>query len=143
MLSDVLQSLRTFDGFHAFRVSTAADSSGRSGAELAWDPPTGAAWDDATHVARGLHGRAEQLFLAVTGGEVDASLWREHRELADATHDLLDLAEALTTYRDRVDRLPPGDTSGALGLLEQAWAQWEKTAARWGVSRSEAIGCAS
>src|SRR5205807_3638710 len=59
MLSDALLALRTFDSFHAFRVSTTASSSMRLGAELAWDPPSGVAWDEATHVARGLRGRAE------------------------------------------------------------------------------------
>ena len=57
ILSDGLETLRAFDVFQAFRVSTAAQSSMRLGSELAWDPPTSAAWDEATHVARGLHGR--------------------------------------------------------------------------------------
>src|SRR5947209_13292284 len=76
MLSDALQALRTFDGFHAFRMSTAASSSVRLDAELMWDPPSGAAWDEATHVARGLRGRAEQLFLAVTNAQINPDLWR-------------------------------------------------------------------
>src|SRR5215468_11274152 len=60
MLLDALQTLRTFDSFAAFRVSTTGSSGMRSPAELAWDPPPGAAWDDASHVAHGLHGRADQ-----------------------------------------------------------------------------------
>src|SRR6266704_4275910 len=52
ILSDGLETLRAFDVFQAFRVSTAAQSS------MAWDPPTSAAWDEATHVTRGLYGRA-------------------------------------------------------------------------------------
>src|SRR5437899_1863597 len=61
MLSDALQALRTFDVFAAYRVSTAADSGMRLPAMLAADPPTSAAWDETTHVTRGLHGRADQL----------------------------------------------------------------------------------
>src|SRR5260370_37185127 len=85
ILSDGLQTLRTFDDFQAFRAS----------AGLAWDPPTGAAWDEATHVARGLHGRAEQLFRGVTTATLEPTVWREQRALADATHNLLDLGDAL------------------------------------------------
>src|SRR5205807_3347177 len=95
ILSDGLQTLRTFDDFQAFRISTATESSMRLGAELVWDPPTGAAWDEATHVTRGLRARAEQLFQSVTTSKIDQSLWREQRKLADATHDLLDLGDAL------------------------------------------------
>jgi hypothetical protein len=143
MLSDALLSLRTFDVFQAFRVGSAAESSIRLTSELAWDPPTAAAWDEATHVTRGLHGRAEQLFLSLTSAQVDSNLWREQRALADATHGLLDLADALTAYRERVDRLPQGDGSGALALLDKAWAQFESSAAAWGLGRAETIGCTS
>ena len=143
MLSDALLALRTFDSFHAFRVSTTASSSMRLGAELAWDPPSGAAWDEATHVARGLRGRAEQLFLAVTNAQINPDLWREQRRTADAAHDLVDLGSAVAAYRDRIDRLGVGDASGALDQLDKVWVQWEASAARWQVSRSEAIGCGS
>lgn len=141
ILSDVLQSLRTFDVFQAFRVSTAPASSLRLGSELAWDPPTSAAWDEATHVARGVHGRAEQLFQANTVAQIDPSFWREQRALADAAHDLLDLGEALAAYGDRLGPLPAGDASSALGLLDKVWAQFDAAAARWGTSRGEAIAC--
>jgi hypothetical protein len=137
ILSDGLQTLRTFDVFQAFRSSTAANSS----AQLAWDPPTGAAWDEATHVTRGLRGRAEQLFRAVTMAGLDQSVWREQRALADATHNLLDLGDALGAYRDRVDALPPGDAAGGLELLDAAWSQWDAAAARWSISRSEPVPC--
>jgi hypothetical protein len=140
-LSDVLKSLRTFDDFQAFRVSTARESDTRLASELVWDAPTGAAWDEATHVTRGLHGRADLLFTAVSATRIDPSLWREQRLLADATHDLLDLSDALSAYRDRVDGMPPGDGSGALALLDRAWAQWDAAAARFGVSRAESLGC--
>ncbi len=140
MLSDALQALRTFENFHAFRVSTAAESGVRLGSELAWDAPTSAAWDEATHVARGLRGRAEQLFLAVTASHVDEDLWREQRAIADRTSDLVDLGSALNAYRDRIDRAG-GDARGALAQLDQVWGQWDAAAARWGVSRSEPIGC--
>ena len=143
ILSDVLESLRTFDTFQAFRASTAPNTSTRLPSELMWDPPTSAAWDEATHVTRGVHGRAEQLFNAVTTTRLDASLWRQQREAADATHELLDLSEALAAYRDRIDALPPGDAASALGLLDRAWARWETTAARWGVARAELVGCAA
>ena len=141
ILSDVLSSLRTFDVFQAFRVSSAASSSLLLRSELAWDPPTSAAWDEATHVARGAHGRAEQLFQAITVARIDANLWREQRARADAAHDLLDLGDALGAYGDRVGPLPPGDSSSALGLLDTAWSQWDAAAARWGTSRAEAISC--
>jgi hypothetical protein len=140
MLSDALQALRVFDVFHAFRASTAPESDRRLSAELAWDAPTSTAWDEATHIALGMRGRAEQLFLAVTNARVDPGLWREQRATADLTSDLVDLGAALKAYRDRIDRIG-GDASGALGQLNQVWAQWESAAARWGVGRSEAIGC--
>ena len=143
ILSDVLQTLRTFDDFQAFRASTASGSSMRLASELAWDAPTSAAWDEATHVSRGVHGRADQLFTVVTTSRIDSNQWRTQRTLADATHDLLDLGDALGAYRDRVDALSPGDASGALSLLNTAWAQWDAAAARWGTSRAESIGCGS
>ena len=143
ILSDVLQTLRTFDDFQAFRVSTATDSNMRLASELVWDAPTSAAWDEATHVTRGVHGRAEQLFNVVTSARIDPNLWRSQRALADATHDLLDLGDVLGAYRDRVDALPLGDASAALPLLNKAWAQWDVAAARWGISRSELIGAST
>src|SRR5690242_2765270 len=54
MLADALQTLRTFDAFAAFRISTTPTSGVRSSSELLWDAPTGKDWDSATHVARGL-----------------------------------------------------------------------------------------
>ena len=143
ILSDGLETLRAFDVFQAFRVSTAAQPSMQLGSELAWDPPNSAAWDEATHVTRGLHGRAQQLFEAVTTTRIDPSLWREQRKVADATHDLLDLGDALGAYRNRLDVLPPGDAANALGLLDQAWAQWDTAAGRWGIGRAEPIECVS
>jgi hypothetical protein len=143
ILSDGLETLRTFDVFQAFRASTTPQSGMRLGAELVWDPPTSADWDEASHVTRGLHGRAEQLFQSVTTTRIDASLWREQRQLADATHDLLDLGDRLGAYRNRVDVLPPGDASNALGLLDQAWSQWDTAAARWAIGRSESFSCVS
>jgi hypothetical protein len=143
MLSDVLKSLRTFDDFQAFRVTTAESSGMKLASELMWDPPTSAAWDEATHVTRGLAGRAEQLFQAVTTAQLDPSLWRQQRDIADATHAFLDLGDALVAYRDRVDVVPPGDASTALALLDASWAQWSTVAARWGTSRAEPILCAA
>src|SRR5207248_5260676 len=143
MLSDALQALRTYDDFAAYRISGAAESGMRMPSMLAADPPTSAAWDEATHVTRGLRGRADQLLQGVTKTQIDANLWREQRTLADATNDILDLADALLAYRQRIDRLPPGDASGALGLLDSAWAQWEAVATRFGLSRSEPIACSS
>jgi hypothetical protein len=140
MIGDALTTLRTFDSFAAYRVSVTPSSALRTPSILAWDPPTGAAWDDATHVSRGLHDRANQLFLAITTARIDASLWRTQREMADATHDVIDLGDALRAYRDRIDRLPPGDASGALDLLDRAWARWDAIAVRWQTGRAEAIG---
>jgi hypothetical protein len=143
MLSDVLETLRTFDNFQAFRVSMTDGSNMRLAAELAWDPPTGAAWDEATHVTRGLHGRAEQLFQAVTTARLDPDLWRDQRDIADATHGLLDLSDRLSAYRERIDFLPSGDAAAALRLLDNSWAQWDTVAARWGASRAELLRCSA
>jgi hypothetical protein len=142
ILSDGLETLRAFDVFQAFRVSTAAQSSLSQAAQLAWDPPTSGVWDEAIHVARGLHGRAEQLFQSVTTTKIDPSLWREQRRTADATHALLELGDRLGAYRDRLNVLPPGDATNALGLLDQAWTQWDTAAALWGLGRAEPIDCA-
>jgi hypothetical protein len=81
--------------------------------------------------------------VAATTASIDESFWREQRALADSIPDLLDLGDALVAVRDRIDVLPPGDGSGVLGLLDQAWAQWDKAAVRWEVSRSESIACGS
>ena len=140
MMTDALTTLRTFEVFAAYRVSVTPSSSLRLPSMLAWDPPTGAAWDDATHVSRGLHGRANQLFVAISTASIDPTLWRTQREMADAAHDLIDLGDALQAYRDRLDGLPPGDASGPLDLLDRAWTRWDAAAERWGTSRSEPIG---
>ena len=139
MLSEGLEALRTFDVFAAYRVATAPGSALRLPSELAWDPPTGKAWDAATRISAGLHGRADQLFIAITTASIDPSLWRTQRDMADITHGLVDLGDALRAYRNKIDRLPPGDASSALELLDKAWTQWEATAARMGVGRSEPI----
>jgi hypothetical protein len=141
ILSEALESLQVFDDFQAFRVSTAASSSMRLAAELGWDPPTGAAWDAATRIAGGLHGRADVLYQAISDARLDPNVWRERRKFADAAHDLVDLADALAAYRARVNTLPPGDAAPALSLLDTAWAQFDATAGRWGISRSEPIRC--
>lgn len=141
MLQDGLHTLRTFEVFAAYRISTTSGSDRRSPSELVWDPPTGSDWDAATRVAHGLHARADQLFQAVTTATVDASMWREQRSLADVIHDIGPVGDALAAYRDRLDRLEPGDAGGALSLLEDAWAKWEQTAGRLGLGRAELIGC--
>jgi hypothetical protein len=141
-LTDALETLRTFDTFQAFRVSTAAQTTMRLPSELVWDAPRAAEWDEAKHVARGLRGRADQLFMATTNLRVDTSQWRERRALADATADVIRVADALAAYSARIDTLPPGDASGALSLLDTAWAQWEVAAGRWGLTRAEAVSCA-
>ena len=141
ILSDGLETLRTFEDFQAFRVSTAERSDRRQASELTWDAPTSAAWDEATHVARGLHGRANQLFQAVTTTSVDPSVWRDQRTLADTVTVLLDLGDALLAYRNRVELLPPGDAAGALPLLDAAWTKWDDGAGQLGLSRAELLGC--
>src|SRR5579884_3596304 len=135
LLQDAIDSLRTFDTFHAFRLSTVA----ADGQPLSWDPPTSAAWNDATHVARSSHGRASSLFQAISTARVDPSQWRDLRAAAEHAHGLIDLADALAAYRDRVDQLPPGDALQALPLLEQAWSLWDNVAAPWGFTRAEPI----
>ena len=136
MLSDALGTLRTFEVFVAFRIGVANRD------QPAWDPPTSAAWEEATHVAHGLHGRAEQMFQRITTAQVDAAFWRQRRELAEAANDLLDLGAALAAYRTRVDYLGVGDDgSGTWDLLDRAWQQWDTSAARWGLSRAEPIAC--
>jgi hypothetical protein len=141
IVADALSTLRTFDVFAAYRVSVTPGSGFRLPSTLAWDPPTGAAWDDATRVSRGLHDRADQLFMAISTASIDATLWRAQRQMADTTHDLMDLGDALQAYRDRVDGLPPGDASGPLDLLDRAWARWDAVAVRLGTSRSEPVAC--
>lgn len=141
LIADALATLRTFEEFAAYRVSVTPDSGQRSASTLAWDPPTSAAWDNATNVSRGLRDRANQLFQGISTASVDAAVWRTQREMAEASHDLMDLGEALRAYRDRLDRVAPGDAAGALELLNAAWDRWETEAPRWGMARAEAIGC--
>lgn len=142
MLSDALKTLTTFDAFAAYRISSTLSSHLRTPSELMWDPPTGQAWDDATHVARGLRSRADQLFQAVTTTQIDATAWRQQRDLAATTHTIGDVGDAIASYRNRIDGLPPGEASGALSLLDDAWKQWASVAGQLGMGRSEAIGCA-
>jgi hypothetical protein len=141
LLSDGLQTLRTFEVFAAFRVSITPGSDRRSASELVWDPPSGAEWDAATHVAHSLRGRADQLFQAITTATVDPSIWRDQRTLADIIRDIGPVGDALAAYRDRLDRAQPGDAGGGLGLLDDAWAMWDQTTTRLGLGRAEAIGC--
>jgi hypothetical protein len=143
ILGDALATLRTFEDFAAYRVSMTPDSGQRPQASLLWDPPTGAAWDTATRVSRELHDRANQLFQAIATTQIDSSLWRTQKDMADASHDLIDLGDALRAYRDRIDRTAPGDAGGALDLLNAAWTQFDAVAARWGTARSEAVACAT
>jgi hypothetical protein len=143
MLADALESLRTFDAFQAFRVGAAPESGVRLASELAWDPPTTSAWDSATHVARGLSGRAAQLFAAATTVQIDPSLWREQRAMAAAAHAAMDLGNALAAYRDRVDRLPVGDGAGALPLLDAAWTHFDALADAWSAGRGEVLNPSS
>jgi hypothetical protein len=142
IVTDALEALRVFDAFAAYRIATAESSSSRTQSELLWDPPLSADWDEATRVATGTHGRAEQVLIAFSRAPYDPSAWRERRAFADAVQDLVDLGDALAAYRQRVDRLAPrGDGSSALGLLESAWTRWDAVAARWGLSRAEALAC--
>jgi hypothetical protein len=142
MLNYSLDALRTFEVFAAYRVASAAQSEQRPVSTLAWDPPSGIAWDAATRVARGLHGRVDQLVQGITAAEIDPNLWREQRALVDKVHDLLDIGDALRAYRDRIDRIPQGDATGELPLLDRAWLLWESAAMRFDVGRSEPIACA-
>jgi hypothetical protein len=140
ILSDALETLRTFEVFVAYRISAA---SAADQTMFAADPPSSTAWAEATHVVRGLHGRAEQLFQRVAGSPVDATFWRQRREFAESTQGLLDLGQSLVAYRARIDYLGPGgDGSGAWDVLDRAWALWETSAARWGVRRVESLSCA-
>jgi hypothetical protein len=144
MLSDAQETLQVFDAFAAFRISTAIESGLRTARELPWDPPSIEAWRQATQVARSLRGRADRLFLAVADSRIEAGAWRERRSTADAAHSLIGLGDALAAYRDRVDFLSPGgDGTGAIALLDEAWQAWERSAAAWGQSRTESIGCAA
>jgi hypothetical protein len=141
MLADALQTLRTFEIFSAYRVSVTTVSDRRLPNELIWDAPTGVEWDAATHVARSLRARADQLLQAISVTQVDASVWREQRALADVAHDIGPVGDALGAYRDRLDQLKPGDAAAALSLLDEAWGKWEHTASAIGLGRAEAIAC--
>lgn len=142
ILTTVLAALRTFDDFHAFRATHADESSIRLGAELVWDPPTGQAWDDATRTARSMRPRANQLFTTIRTTPFSEAEWRQQRDMADAAHELVDLADMLAAYRDVVDTLGNGDASGTIPVLDRTWTQFDTAAERWSFSRSEAIGCA-
>src|SRR5229473_1758876 len=48
MVNDSLQTLRTFEVFAAYRAAGVTQSDQRPPNTLAWDPPTGVAWDEAT-----------------------------------------------------------------------------------------------
>jgi hypothetical protein len=142
LAQDGLQALREFEVFAAYRVSTTSGSNRRSASELVWDPPSGADWEAATHVSRSLRARADQLFQSITTAQVDTSIWREQRELADIAYGIGDVGDALAAYRDRVDWLPPGDATAAMALLDNAWGKWELTAGRLRLGRAEPITCA-
>ena len=58
-------------------------------------------------------------------------------------HGHLPSDDELAAYRARVDSLPPGNAGSITGLLDRAWTTWTDSAARWNLSRSESIGCAS
>jgi hypothetical protein len=134
----------TFEDYAAFRVSAAEESDRRAPSDLAWDPPTTAAWDEAAHVARGLHGRAEQLFLTISSRQVSADWWRQQRDMAQWARDLMDLGDALASYNARVERFGTrSDGTEAWDMLDRTWAQWESSAQRWAVSRAESIACGS
>jgi hypothetical protein len=142
ILSDGLETLRTFEVYAAFRVSLAPSSERRAATDLVWDAPSNAAWNEATHVARGLHGRAEQLFLGVSTAQVDAALWRQQRDMADGANLLVDLGDALRAYRERLDHLDAAsDGTAVWELLDRVWAQWDASATRWRVSRTELVAC--
>jgi hypothetical protein len=142
ILSDGLQALQTLTVFAAFRISNATSSDLRSLSELPWDPPTSADWDEATHNARALHGRAEHLLQTISTSQVEASYWRERRDRAEAANGLIEMSDAIAAYRDRIDHLfPGGDSSGTLDALDRAWTAWDSSAAAWGVRRSELLGC--
>jgi hypothetical protein len=144
ILSDALQTLRTFEDFLAFRLTFAAQTDRRATSELAWDPPSGRAWDEATHVARGLRGRSEQLFQQVSQRVVDAAAWREQRDMAANASALRDLGDALDDFRVRTQYLAAaGDGTAAWEVLDRAWARYDASAAQWGTGRAELIACAA
>jgi hypothetical protein len=142
ILSDALGTLRTFEVYLAFRVSSSSGSGLRTPLALSWDPPTDTSWSNATHVARSLHGRADQLFQAVANATIDQNAWRAQRDTADHAQALIGLGDRLSTYRDALDARPPGDTAAIVDLLDQAWTQWSAIAANFGISRSEPVPCA-
>ncbi len=142
ILSDALQTLRTFEGYLAFRANNVRTGNQDGPVELAWDPPTRMQWAEALHVSEGLRGRAQQLFLAIARSEVNPAAWREQRDWAQSAQELVDLGDALNAYRARLERIPADsramDTQDA---LDQVWARWESSASQWGASRVERIAC--
>jgi hypothetical protein len=137
VLSDAIDTLRTFDILIAFRSSRGRDT----GPELTWDPPPTSDWQEATHVTTGMRGRADRLLQAIGNASVDAAAWRERRDVAAAADDLLDLADALGTCRERVEA--GGDEGETIRLLDATWARWDQVASGWNVTRAEAIACSS
>jgi hypothetical protein len=144
ILSDVLETLETFEAFTAFRLSRAEHSEQRSMFDLAWDPPTPAAWSEAIHVAAGLNGRSEQLFLNITNRQLSPTVWREQREAARAATSLRELGDALQQYQFAIQHLSAAsDATPTWPLLDTAEERWQASANLWAVRRSELIACES
>jgi len=144
ILSDALDTLRAFEDYAAFRVSTADESARRGTTDLSWDPPRIAIWSEALHVAEGLGGRADQLFQRAVNTQVDRAAWREQRDIADMAHELVVLGESLKAYRGVIEQLPAlTDGTETWAQLDRLWAQWAANAANWNATRTELIGCST
>jgi hypothetical protein len=144
ILSDALQTLRGFEVFGAFRVSSAESSGRRGTTDLSWDPPARGAWDEAIHVTQGLAARAEQLFNHITQAQVDRAAWREQRRMAERTSGLIELGQALAAYREAINGLSPASDGTQLwDMLDRLWERWNANAAEWGVDRAESVACAT
>ena len=135
VLSDAIDTLRTFDILVAYRSSRGRDS----GPELTWDPPLTADWQEAAHVTTGMRGRADHLLQAIGSASIDPSAWRERRDIAAAAHDLLDLADALGACRERVEA--GADEGETARMLDATWTRWDQVASRWNITRAEPIAC--
>jgi hypothetical protein len=140
IVAQALVSLRALDGFAAWRISRADNSSLRSPSELEWDPPSASAWSAVDRLAS-LRDQAHAMYQSIAGATDDADTWRSRRQLAEMLHSLVDAIDGQMAYRAALDQLagPDGEASAVTNLLNRAEAQWKVAAGALGISNVETI----